>query len=66
MICEKEDGTKEYFPFSDFQDQIKNSTLNFRYNQQFLHDDVWTEKEAYDMIMNELEYDYLEKEFSVN
>ena len=66
VICEKEDGTKEYFPFSDFQDQIKNGTLNFRYNQQFLHDDVWTEKEAYDMIMNELEYDYLEKEFSVN
>lgn len=66
VICEKEDGTKEYFPFSDFQDQIKNGTLNFRYNQQFLHDDVWTEKEAYDMIMNELEYDYFEKEFSVN
>lgn len=66
VICEKEDGTKEYFPFSDFQDQIKNGTLNFRYNQQFLHDDVWTEKETYDMIMNELEYDYLEKEFSVN
>ena len=66
VICEKEDGTKEYFPFSDFQDQLKNGTLNFRYNQQFLHDDVWTEKEAYDMIMNELEYDYFEKEFSVN
>ena len=66
VICEKEDGTKEYFPFSDFQDQIKNGTLNFRYNQQFLHDDVWTEKEAYDMIMSELEYDYLEKEVSVN
>ena len=66
VICEKEDGTKEYFPFSDFQDQLKNGTLNFRYNQQFLHDDMWTEKEAYDMIMNELEYDYYEKEFSVN
>ena len=57
VICEKEDGTKEYFPFSDFQDQIKNGTLNFRYNQQFLHDDVWTEKEAYNIIMDELEYD---------
>ena len=66
VICEKEDGTKEYFPFSDFQDQIKNGTLNFRYNQQFLHDDVWTEKEAYNIIMDELEYDYVEKEFSVN
>nr|WP_294524775.1 HAMP domain-containing sensor histidine kinase [uncultured Blautia sp.] len=63
VICEKEDGTKDYFRFSDFSDQLKNGTLTFQYNQQFLHDDVWTEKEVYDTIMEELEYDYVETDF---
>ena len=64
VSCEKPDGTKEYMRLSDFRSQINNGTLTLQYNQQFLHDNVWTEDEILSTILDELKYDYLDSDFS--